>query len=129
MPSVTTRTVNVHVMLLADVCLRAVVLAEELVLQGLESADPLLGVEVQHLLHERVAGVAHLRQHALQRQLRVVLERGPHEGHAVRPVALGRGAHDLEYLVQLVALGRATEQRRTLVQLTHDAAARPDVYR
>lgn len=103
------------------------VLTEELVLQGLERTDPLLRVEAQHFLHQVVAGRAHLRQDPLQGDLNVVLERGPHERHVLWPVTLRGRAHDLEYLVQLVALGRATEQRRSLVQFTHDAAARPDV--
>ena len=106
-------------------------LAEVGVGQGGLGSDPLLGVELQHLVQEIPGqGVpVHVRDEIENVPGLEVDEVIPQHGRLVRPVRHGGRAEELEDLGELVRLVLAGEQRGPPVQLGEDAAAGPDVYR
>ena len=106
-------------------------LAEVGVGQGGLGSDPLLGVELQHLVQEIPGqGVpVHVRDEIENVPGLEVDEVVPQHGRLVRPVRHGGRAEELEDLGELVRLVLAGEERLAGDELGQDAAAAPDVHR
>ena len=106
-------------------------LAEVGVGQGGLGSDPLLGVELQHLVQEIPGqGVpVHVRDEIENVPGLEVDEVVPQHGRLVRPVRHGGRAEELEDLGELVSLVLPGEQGGLPVEFSKDTAAGPDIDR
>lgn len=107
------------------------VLEEERMLHYLFSKRALLGVELQHPLHDLNGVLACIRNQTLQVLLLVVREENAttlSEPLHVWPVLRGRRAENLDDFVELVELAGAWEERLHHVELCHNATQSEDVH-